>query len=423
MSDLMEEKEIDGPIAGDGAEESKGKKRSQLNGNGPTSAPKEVADAPVKTKEDREAPKTSMTRAEKQDAKNAKAGEPTTDAKDGLDSSLPSDSKGMLVSSESGAVQEESPNLGSILKGSAFEIEEAKKEAPSQKQAAIGTSKATGKTAGGPKPPAAPAITRSTQPSIAMEQNANGKPKEPQATETKPQPKAPSEQPHATKIQTATNSAPTAAAAKPTSKEAEKKGNPAKAAPAAINTSSDKDKITKSGAAARTPTGSSTAVASKKDNSPEKIQSKASKEPTKEPATTPKPSTAQTNHKATGPSDASKPSTTKSTSSAASTTTKPPSRNTAGQKSPPTSGIGFTKPKPRSPTRPVKLPAHLTAQTAASAAKHGNESHVEPHKDTPTSSSRTPHPRLPANPPPQQRKLPCLQQRRNQWRKRKLSHG
>ncbi|RYP76610.1 hypothetical protein DL771_001679 [Monosporascus sp. 5C6A] len=38
----------------------------------------------------------------------------------------------------------------------------------------------------------------------------------------------------------------------------------------------------------------------------------------------------------------------------------------------PPSGTGFVKPKPRSPTRPVKLPSSLTTPTAASAAKHGN---------------------------------------------------
>ncbi|QDS68573.1 hypothetical protein FKW77_000461 [Venturia effusa] len=35
---------------------------------------------------------------------------------------------------------------------------------------------------------------------------------------------------------------------------------------------------------------------------------------------------------------------------------------------------GFVKPRPKSPTRPVKLPAHLVAPTASSAAKHGNPS-------------------------------------------------
>ncbi|GAP92137.1 hypothetical protein SAMD00023353_7700470 [Rosellinia necatrix] len=38
----------------------------------------------------------------------------------------------------------------------------------------------------------------------------------------------------------------------------------------------------------------------------------------------------------------------------------------------PTSGTGFVKPKPKSPTRPIKLPASLTTHTTASAQKHGN---------------------------------------------------
>lgn len=40
---------------------------------------------------------------------------------------------------------------------------------------------------------------------------------------------------------------------------------------------------------------------------------------------------------------------------------------------------GFVKPRPKSPTRPVKLPAHLVAPTASSAAKHGNTS-TQPEK-------------------------------------------
>ncbi|KAI0444425.1 hypothetical protein F4803DRAFT_560944 [Xylaria telfairii] len=37
----------------------------------------------------------------------------------------------------------------------------------------------------------------------------------------------------------------------------------------------------------------------------------------------------------------------------------------------PPSGTGFVKPKPKSPTRPVKLPSSLTTHTASSAQKHG----------------------------------------------------
>ncbi|KAF1833820.1 hypothetical protein BDW02DRAFT_499831 [Decorospora gaudefroyi] len=41
-----------------------------------------------------------------------------------------------------------------------------------------------------------------------------------------------------------------------------------------------------------------------------------------------------------------------------------------------TSPGGFKKPRPKSPTRPVGLPSRLTAPTAASAAKHGEEQKV-----------------------------------------------
>lgn len=44
----------------------------------------------------------------------------------------------------------------------------------------------------------------------------------------------------------------------------------------------------------------------------------------------------------------------------------------------PPSGTGFVKPKPKSPTRPIKLPASLTAPTAAYASKLGTGSTAHP---------------------------------------------
>jgi len=42
-------------------------------------------------------------------------------------------------------------------------------------------------------------------------------------------------------------------------------------------------------------------------------------------------------------------------------------------------GVGFVKPRPRSPTRPIKLPAHLVAPTASSASKvRGADSPIPP---------------------------------------------
>ncbi|KAF2032305.1 hypothetical protein EK21DRAFT_99170 [Setomelanomma holmii] len=53
------------------------------------------------------------------------------------------------------------------------------------------------------------------------------------------------------------------------------------------------------------------------------------------------------------------------------------------------SASGFKKPAPKSPTRPVKLPAHLTAPTAASAAKHGEEEKVTRKPSTTTRPKTT----------------------------------
>jgi hypothetical protein len=61
-----------------------------------------------------------------------------------------------------------------------------------------------------------------------------------------------------------------------------------------------------------------------------------------------------------------------------------------------TSTGGFKKPKPKSPTRPVRLPSHLTAQTAASAAKHGDEAPVQKLVRKPSTTRQTPKTALPA---------------------------
>ncbi|KAL9095862.1 MAG: hypothetical protein Q9165_001859 [Trypethelium subeluteriae] len=80
---------------------------------------------------------------------------------------------------------------------------------------------------------------------------------------------------------------------------------------------------------------------------------------------------------------------TKSTTSArSSTATRPTAASSAKKAESNHANSESSKSKPRSPTRPVKLPAHLTAPTASSAAKHG---------DTPSTTSsaaaRKPAPR------------------------------
>ncbi|KAF3065806.1 putative mucin-7 precursor protein [Daldinia childiae] len=59
----------------------------------------------------------------------------------------------------------------------------------------------------------------------------------------------------------------------------------------------------------------------------------------------------------------------------ATTTTTKPAATSNKKPAPidlPPSGAGFVKPKPKSPTRPIKLPSSLTAPTASSASKLGN---------------------------------------------------
>ena len=411
MSDLLDVKEAAKPISVDGAEESMAKEHSKLNGNGPTSAPKQAAEYPIKTLGDQKAPEPSMTMPEKPDERSTGSslattdtGKPETGAEGSVTSTPHTGSKSEGAASEGEGVVTDSPNLGSILKGSAFEKEKAKKEPVSQKSAENGAPKTTGKTGGGPKTSTVPAIADPVKPLTAIEKAANGKSKESQAPQTKPQTKPASEQLAATKTQAAPKPGPITNT-KPSSKEPEKKDIPAKAAPAATGTSSNKDNATKPTPAPPVQTGTTAAAAApKKEPSPKKLE--PSIEPTKEAITTPKPSTILPDRKVTHPSGTSKPSNSKAMPSLASATTKPPPKKIVHPASPPTSGTGFAKPKPPSPTRPVNLPAHLMAQTAASAAKHGDDSHVEPHKDQSAGNSKSPGLRAPTFPPPQQRKPP-----------------
>ena len=124
----------------------------------------------------------------------------------------------------------------------------------------------------------------------------------------------------------------------------------------------------------KTPTAPkpTSAAAASKSPAPVKAQPKvaSSKEPAKAAATKTtrapaRPSTATSGTTASAAAKAKAP-----VADTKKTATKP----TPASKDPTTtSPTGFKKPKPRSPTRPVRLPSHLTAPTASSAAKHGEE--------------------------------------------------
>jgi hypothetical protein len=148
--------------------------------------------------------------------------------------------------------------------------------------------------------------------------------------------------------------------------------------PAAISTataapakaSSAKNPMPKSPAAARLPKTPTTPKAA--TSAKEQPKRAASKEPAKAP----------TQKTSRGPLGASVAAPT--TSAAAKSrvpaaepkkpVTKPATAApTAPKERTATSPAGFKKPKPKSPTRPVRLPSHLVAPTAASAAKHGDD--------------------------------------------------
>jgi len=167
-------------------------------------------------------------------------------------------------------------------------------------------------------------------------------------------------------------------------------GKPATRKPAAISTkapvataSSTKATLPKSpgvGRMPKTPTGNvaKPAIGASTTKSPAAVKTQAKAAAPKEtikpiapktsrgslrPSSTTASTTASTAAKAKAPAtEAKKPAATK-------TATPAPAPKDATSTSP----GSFKKPKPRSPTRPVRLPSHLTAPTASSAAKHGEE--------------------------------------------------
>ncbi|EKJ71324.1 hypothetical protein FPSE_08563 [Fusarium pseudograminearum CS3096] len=113
---------------------------------------------------------------------------------------------------------------------------------------------------------------------------------------------------------------------------------------------------------------------------PSAVSTKATstKPPAKSPSAT-KPPSSTTHKTETKPTAKTAPAAKKEhrQASAASSTATRPTATTASKKpqplKPTTSDTGFVKPKPKSPTKPVHLPASLMAPTAASGAKTGRQ--------------------------------------------------
>ncbi|KAL0934728.1 uncharacterized protein CTRU02_209319 [Colletotrichum truncatum] len=99
-----------------------------------------------------------------------------------------------------------------------------------------------------------------------------------------------------------------------------------------------------------------------------------SKTPTRSPTAVKTPNLPHASSRLSAPKSQHEPAK-KTPEKSATTTAKAGAKATGSHKKPapvnisPPSGTGFVKPKPKSPTRPVKLPSSLMAQTAASGSK------------------------------------------------------
>ena len=270
-----------------------------------------------------------------------KPDKPVSTIADSASGMLPADPKGEQAISGEGALGKGNAELGSILKGSPFEATESKKgEEESSK----------------PEPASSPlkhSIPKTQHQSIGL---TNGKTKAAQGSN----PALLSN----SKTDPSTNPGPSSAAAKSpsprknvnesTKSQTKVNSNTIPPISTAKDAPTSKPKISPS--APQTPTSATAKQSASNKSSPKPGASKDNKrEPingAKKPAVRP---------------PASKPPTAVSSKAApASNTSNAKSYKISGPTSPKTA---FVKPRPKSPTRPVRLPAAATAPTAASAAK------------------------------------------------------
>lgn len=277
---------------------------------------------------------------------------PTSTAEDSVPQMLPSDPKDEQAVSGGNALGNETTELGSILKGSPFEQEKAKKDSSPKNSR--------------PKPAGTPTQSPKKQSKAPTNSSLNGKPKETQS----PKPALQS------KPKADLSAAPKAAASSEVSHKA-------KTLDSKLNGASQP--IANDTKPAVLPTASTESGVSK--NHDKRTALLEPRTPTKAAASGKQPTPTKASPKPTQP-NGSKPEAVKDPKSSTNRTTaavKPPAAIAKPPKSAPTFNEpdakpvkksdftppkqSCTKPRPKSPTRPVRLPAAATAPTAASAAK------------------------------------------------------
>ena len=329
-------------VNGDGAEESKMNgevEKPKTNGIELTPQKSTVKEEDTaKQTTPKSSPKKDSTPQKKSGTTNsvpspANSDKPKSTAEDSAAAVLPSDPKEAVAVSGGAALEGERSLLGSILKGSPFEQDEKKSEASSVRETRVAAE------------PTQPSEQQAKDPRSPM---TNGKPKETPALKAGLQSKYKTIHPSAV-------------------------GNKTAAQPVSSTTDSSENRSQTSTFSA--PTTPKYAATPSKQPSSKKISPKSagSKEAKTEAKDAKKTTAEKPNRSSVAPralAGASKPA------------PKP------GKKLGPSSPPSFTKPRPKSPTRPVRLPGSATAPTAASAAK----------LDAATAATAKPRERVTSNP-------------------------
>ncbi|QPC75893.1 hypothetical protein HYE68_006645 [Fusarium pseudograminearum] len=229
-----------------------------------------------------------------------------------------------------------------------------------------------------PKTPTEQMGAVTDEPSINPDKQVDKEEPSPSLLPAEPAPEEPTQEEHTQEEPASEEPTPEAPAPVSPKKETkEKKPEAVLAAPAATNGKSKANTVKELAPAAivkaATPKKTTT-------TRPSAISTKATstKPPAKSPSAT-KPPGSTTHKTETKPTAKTAPAAKKEhrQASATSSTATRPAATTASKKpqplKPTTSDTGFVKPKPKSPTKPVHLPASLMAPTAASGAKTGRQ--------------------------------------------------
>ena len=254
---------------------------------------------------------------------------------------------------ESRANVEDEKNVGSILKGSPFEEHDSQPKANGSPKKDTASKKSPAKMDSPKRPGIKERTSQTTKPFSSNKSSSATKP-----TTS-----------HLTPINTK-NEGPTSTKAPLSAKSGESKSSP------------------KVSGGPKTPSTSASRESAAKTTSPRQPVSKSSPKPVSK--SSPKPASKDRTvalAKPAGEGSKKQPSRASMTNGTTSGTTKPPTTTSDPMKK---TASTASKPRPKSPTRPTRLPAAATSSTAASAAKLGGPPSRSPSRASTTATARKP---------------------------------